>query len=62
MMEILTKAKEWLSNTFDEKTRAEVQSLIDNNAEDLSDRFYKHTEVGCGVLWEQEPTELINIH
>ncbi len=50
MTENLTKAKEWLSNTFDEEIRIEVQSLIDNNAEDLADRFYKDTEFGTGGM------------
>ena len=46
----LTKAKKWLSNIFDEETRTEVQQLIDTNAEDLTDRFYKDTEFGTGGM------------
>jgi len=50
MNENLTKAKEWLSNTFDEETRNEVQHLINTNANDLEDRFYKDTEFGTGGM------------
>lgn len=46
-----TKAKEWLSEAYDSKTRQEVEALI--NAEDnseLIDSFYKDLEFGTGGL------------
>jgi phosphoglucomutase len=40
--EILRKAKEWTLPPFDNKTREEIQELIDTNArQELTDRFYK---------------------
>lgn len=50
MEEILQKAKLWLSSTFDEETRNEVQNLIDSKSEDLADRFYKDAEFGTGGM------------
>lgn len=48
--QILEKAKEWLSDTFDTETQQEIQNLITNNPEDLMDRFYKNTEFGTGGM------------
>jgi len=50
MKKILDDAKKWLSSTFDAKTRNEVQQLIDTNADDLADRFYKNMEFGTGGM------------
>ena len=50
MKENITKATKWLSDTFDKDTRNEVQNLLDTNAEDLADRFYKNTEFGTGGM------------
>ncbi|TYP98825.1 phosphomannomutase [Tenacibaculum adriaticum] len=50
MEDILGKAKLWLSTTFDNETRNEVQHLLDTNSEDLADRFYKDTEFGTGGM------------
>jgi len=47
---VLNKAKEWLSDVYDEKTRKEVQYLIDHNHEELNDAFYKDLEFGTGGL------------
>jgi phosphoglucomutase len=46
-----TKAKEWLSEAYDSKTRQEVEALIDaeDNSE-LIDSFYKDLEFGTGGL------------
>jgi len=44
------RATEWLATTFDEETRNEVQNLIDTNADDLADRFYKDAEFGTGGM------------
>jgi phosphomannomutase len=50
MTEILDKAKQWLSPTFDTETRQEIQQLITTNAPDLADRFYKDMEFGTGGM------------
>jgi phosphoglucomutase len=47
---ILNRAKEWLSNEYDQETRNEVQSLIDSNPKELEDAFYKDLEFGTGGL------------
>ena len=45
------KAKQWLSPSFDEKTRKEVQSMIDNaDKTSLIESFYKDLEFGTGGL------------
>lgn len=49
--EVRVKAKEWLSETYDKKTRAEVQKLFDNpDPTELVDSFYKSLEFGTGGL------------
>ncbi|MGQ3678093.1 phospho-sugar mutase [Tenacibaculum discolor] len=50
MEEILNKAKQWLSDTFDSETQKEIQQLIGVNASDLPDRFYKNLEFGTGGM------------
>jgi phosphomannomutase len=47
---ILDKAKKWLTPTFDAETQAEIQNLINNNPDDLADRFYKDMEFGTGGM------------
>ena len=47
---ILQAAQKWLSDFFDPAVREEVQNLIDNNTEDLKDRFYKELEFGTGGM------------
>lgn len=45
------KASEWLSPSFDEKTRQEVQALLDNpDPTDLIEAFYQSLEFGTGGL------------
>ena len=48
--EILEKAKLWLSDTFDSDTQNEIKQLLDNNADELTDRFYKSLEFGTGGM------------
>ncbi len=49
--EVKAKAQEWLSETYDEKTKAEVQKLLDNpDPTELIDSFYKSLEFGTGGL------------
>jgi len=50
MSTILEKAKLWLSDTFDATTQQEIQTLINNNPEQLTERFYKNLEFGTGGM------------
>ncbi|CAM1370558.1 phospho-sugar mutase [Tenacibaculum xiamenense] len=50
MEDILVKAKQWLSDTFDTETKNEIQQLVDTQSEDISDRFYKNLEFGTGGM------------
>lgn len=50
MSEILDKAKQWLTATFDVETQQEIQQLITENSSDLADRFYKDMEFGTGGM------------
>ena len=45
------KAKQWLSPSFDETTRNEVQAMLDKEDKtDLIESFYKDLEFGTGGL------------
>lgn len=47
----VAKAKKWLSPSFDENTRREVQAMIDNpDKTQLVESFYKDLEFGTGGL------------
>ncbi|ANW96710.1 phosphoglucomutase [Wenyingzhuangia fucanilytica] len=48
--EIIEASKLWLTSTFDAETQKEIQDLIDNNPEELTDRFYKNMEFGTGGM------------
>ena len=48
--EILEKAKSWLSSQYDEETRKQVQNLIDNDPNELTESFYRILEFGTGGL------------
>ena len=50
MKNILDKATLWLSDTFDTETQNEIQQLITDNSDDLTDRFYKDLELGTGGI------------
>ncbi|MBQ4914814.1 phospho-sugar mutase [Maribacter sp. MMG018] len=50
MDNILDTAKSWLSDFFDPDVKKEVQYLIDNDTEELKDRFYKNMEFGTGGM------------
>lgn len=50
MENIIEKAKQWLTPTFDEDTQNEIKELIQSNSEDLADRFYKDAEFGTGGM------------
>lgn len=50
MDNILETAKSWLTDFFDPKVKEEIQYLIDNDTEELKDRFYKNMEFGTGGM------------
>ena len=50
MKNIKEKATLWLSDTFDSETQNEIQQLITDNSDDLTDRFYKDLEFGTGGM------------
>nr|WP_321357480.1 phospho-sugar mutase [uncultured Draconibacterium sp.] len=51
LMEVRAKAQEWLSDTYDEETRAQVQALLDaEDSTELIDSFYRSLEFGTGGL------------
>ncbi len=50
MTTILEKAQLWLTDTFDSETQQEIQELITNNPEQLTERFYKDLEFGTGGM------------
>jgi phosphoglucomutase len=51
LLEVRAKAQEWLSPKYDEKTRTEVQALLDNeDPTELIDSFYRNLEFGTGGL------------
>jgi len=50
MEKILTKAKYWLSDVFDETTRKGTQQLIENDKKELEDSFYKDLAFGTGGM------------
>ncbi len=47
---IIDKAKQWLTGNYDEKTKKEVQYLLDNNYKELENAFYQNLEFGTGGL------------
>jgi phosphoglucomutase len=51
IQEVRAKAQEWLSPTYDDKTRTEVQALLDNeDPTELIESFYRNLEFGTGGL------------
>lgn len=50
MTEILNKAQLWLTDTFDAKTKEEVQQLIAGNETQLTEHFYQDLEFGTGGM------------
>lgn len=49
-LEIIERAKTWLSDQYDTETRKQVQELIDSNPNELLESFYKNLEFGTGGL------------
>ena len=51
LAKVSENAKKWLSASFDEETRTEVQAMLDNeDTTDLVNSFYKDLEFGTGGL------------
>lgn len=48
--DILSKAKLWLSDTFDKETQVQVNHLINNNPKELEESFYKNAAFGTGGM------------
>ncbi|HSM64145.1 MAG TPA: phospho-sugar mutase, partial [Gillisia sp.] len=48
--DILSKAKLWLTDTFDEETKAQVINLINNHPKELEESFYKNAAFGTGGM------------
>jgi phosphoglucomutase len=47
---IKQRIEAWLTGSYDEETKAQVQKLVDANAKDLEESFYKNLEFGTGGL------------
>ncbi|UOB17339.1 phospho-sugar mutase [Abyssalbus ytuae] len=47
---VINNAKSWLTDFFDDETKKEVQKLIDTNADELKESFYKNLEFGTGGM------------
>lgn len=48
---VVSKAKVWLTESYDEETRAQVQAMLDNEDKtELIESFYKDLEFGTGGL------------
>ena len=50
MEAIINNAKSWLTDFFDLTTKEEIKGLIQENTEELKDRFYKNLEFGTGGM------------
>ncbi|MFX0556729.1 phospho-sugar mutase [Maribacter sp. CXY002] len=50
MNNVLDTAKSWLTDFFDPAVKKEIQHLIENDTEELKDRFYKNMEFGTGGM------------
>jgi len=46
--QILDKANEWLTPTFDSKTKEEIEKMMTSSPKELEDSFYKNLEFTCG--------------
>ncbi len=47
---ILESAQKWLSDFFDPEVKKEIRAMLDNQPEELQDRFYKTLEFGTGGM------------
>ena len=47
---IIERAKSWLTEQYDEETRKQVQDMLDNDPNELTESFYRNLEFGTGGL------------
>ena len=45
-----SKAESWLGSSFDEKTKQQVQKMLESDPEELKESFYKDLEFGTGGM------------
>ena len=50
MDSITVTAQTWLTDFFDEDTKKEIKHLMENDPEELKERFYKNLEFGTGGM------------
>jgi phosphoglucomutase len=50
MDNFLDTAKSWMTDFFDPAIKKEIQHLIENDTDELKDRFYKNMEFGTGGM------------
>lgn len=50
MVDFISKAKQWLTPTFDSETQSEIENLMATNQAELADCFYKDMEFGTGGM------------
>jgi len=50
MDSITATAQSWLTDFFDEDTKKEIKHLMENDSEELKERFYKNLEFGTGGM------------
>jgi phosphoglucomutase len=50
LLKVKQKAQQWLDGDFDDATKREVKSLLENNEKELVDSFYRSLEFGTGGL------------
>ncbi len=50
ILKVKKKAQQWLDGNFDETTKKQVKSLLENNEKELIDSFYRSLEFGTGGL------------
>ncbi len=47
---IMKKARQWMEGDFDEETRNQVKTLMENDPKELTEAFYRDLEFGTGGL------------
>jgi phosphoglucomutase len=50
LLEVKTKANEWLKGNYDEETKKQVSHLLENDEKELVESFYRDLEFGTGGL------------
>ncbi len=48
--DIQKTAQKWLNGKYDDKTKAEIRHMLENNKDELIEAFYKNLEFGTGGL------------